>query len=57
MKLIKYFLLAIFAIANVSADAQELKKKVLGIGAFTYSSYSFTREDVEIVRNQIIKAV
>lgn len=57
MKLIRCLLFVIFAIANVSADAQELKKKVLGIGAFTYSSSSFTREDVEIVRNQIIKAV
>ena len=37
MKLIKYLLLAIFAIANISVDAQELKKKVLAIGDFTYS--------------------
>ena len=56
MKLIKCLLVAIFAIASVSADAQELKKKVLAIGDFTYSN-SFYREDVDFVRNQIIKAV
>ena len=56
MKLIKCLLVAIFAIASVSADAQELKKKVLAIGDFTYSN-SFRREDADLVRNQIIIAV
>ena len=56
MKLIKYFLLVIFAIANISVNAQELKKKVLAIGDFTYSSY-FSKEDANLVRNQIVKAV
>ncbi len=56
MKLIKCLLVAIFAIASVSADAQELKKKVLAIGDFTYSN-SFCREDADLVRNQIIIAV
>ncbi len=56
MKLIKYLLVVIFAITNLSVDAQELKKKVLAIGDFTYSK-SFTKEDVSLVRNQIVKAV
>ena len=56
MKLIKSLLLVIFAIASVSANAQELKKKVLAVGDFTYSS-SFSSEDVSLVRNQVIKAV
>lgn len=56
MKLIKYLLLAIFAIANISVDAQELKKKVLAIGDFTYSK-SFSKEDANLVRNQIVEAV
>jgi hypothetical protein len=57
MKLIKSLLLVIFAIASVSANAQELKKKVLAVGDFTYSRSSFTSEDASLVRNQIIKAV
>ena len=56
MKLIKSLLLVIFAIASVSVNAQELKKKVLAVGDFTYSR-SFSSEDVSFVRNQIIKAV
>ena len=56
MKLIKYLLVVIFAITNLSVDAEELKKKVLAIGDFTYSK-SFTKEDVSLVRNQIVKAV
>ena len=57
MKLIKSLLLVIFAIASVSANAQELKKKVLAVGDFTYSRSSFSSEDASLVRNQIIKAV
>lgn len=57
MKRIKCLLLVILAIASVSVNAQELKKKVLAIGDFTYSSSYFSREDATLVRNQIIKAV
>lgn len=56
MKRIKCLLLVILAIASVSVNAQELKKKVLAIGDFTYSSY-FSSEDATLVRNQIVKAV
>ena len=56
MKLIKSLLVVILAIASVSANAQELKKKVLAVGDFTYSK-SFSSEDVSLVRNQLIKAV
>lgn len=56
MKRIKCLLLVILAIASVSVNAQELKKKVLAIGDFTYSS-NFSKEDVSLVRNQIVKAV
>ena len=56
MKLIKSLLVVILAIASVSVNAQELKKKVLAVGDFTYSN-SFSKDDASIVRNQIIKAV
>ena len=56
MKRIKCLLLVILAIASVSVNAQELKKKVLAVGDFTYSS-NFSKEDASLVRNQIIKAV
>ena len=56
MKLIKSILLVIFVIASVSANAQELKKKVLAVGDFTYSK-SFSSEDASLLRNQIVKAV
>ena len=53
---IKSLLLA-FAVMCVSvANAQELKKTVLGIENFTYSS-SFSEADVEMVRNQIVNAI
>ena len=56
MKTIKSLLLA-FAVMCVSvANAQELKKTVLGIENFTYSS-SFSEADVEMVRNQIVNAI
>lgn len=57
MKRIKSLLVVIFAITSLNVDAQELKKKVLAIGEFTYSEYSFCEEDVNLVRNQIVKAV
>ena len=56
MKLIKSLLVVILAIASVSVNAQELKKKVLAVGDFTYST-SFSKDEASIVRNQIIKAV
>ena len=56
MKLLKYVFVVIFVITNLSVNAQELKKTVLTIGDFTYSA-SFTKEDVSLVRNQIITAV
>lgn len=56
MKTVKSLLLA-FAVMCVSvANAHELKKKVLGIENFTYSS-SFSEADVEMVRNQIVNAI
>lgn len=56
MKTIKSLLLA-FAVMCVSvANAQELKKTVLGIENFTYST-SFSEADVEMVRNQIVNAI
>ncbi len=56
MKKFKSLLLA-FAVMCVSvANAQELKKSVLGIENFTYSS-SFSEADVEMVRNQIVNAI
>ena len=56
MKTIKSLLFA-FAVMCVSvANAQELKKTVLGIEDFTYSS-SFSKADVEMVRNQIVNAI
>lgn len=56
MKKVNFILLAIAIVFISSANAQELKKKVLGIESFTYSS-TFSPADVEIVRNQIIAAI
>lgn len=56
MKTIKSLLLA-FAVMCVSVvSAQELKKTVLGVENFSYSS-SFSEADVEVVRNQIVNAI
>lgn len=56
MKTIKSLLL-VFAVMCVSvANAQELKKTVLGVEDFTYSS-SFSEADVEMIRNQIVGAI
>lgn len=56
MKFIKYFALAFATMFVLSANAQDLKKKVLGIEGFSYSS-SFSEADVEMVRNQIINSI
>ena len=56
MKTIKFLLLAFSLMCVSVANAQELKKVVLGIEKFTYSS-SFTEADVELVRNQIVNAI
>ena len=56
MKLYKSILFTIASMAIVSVNAQELKKTVLGIENFTYSS-SFSEADVEMVRNKIVNAI
>lgn len=56
MKTMKSLLLAFAVLCVSAANAQELKKNVLGIEEFTYSS-SFTKDDVEKVRNQIVNAI
>lgn len=56
MRFSKLFVLAFATMIALSANAQELKKKVLGIEGFSYSS-SFSEADVEMVRNQIINAI
>lgn len=56
MKLIRILILAIATMSVSVTNAQELKKKVLGIEKFTYSS-SFSQADVEMIRNQIVNAI
>lgn len=57
MKLFKcLLLLVVTAIGISSANAQEIKKSVLRIEKFSYSP-DFSREDVEMIRNQIVKAI
>lgn len=56
MKLSKLIVLAFATMIALSANAQELKKKVLGVEGFSYSS-SFSAADVEMVRNQIINSI
>lgn len=56
MKITKPLLLAIVSLMACTLNAQELKKTVLGIENFSYSS-SFSPADVENVRNQIIAAL
>ncbi len=56
MKLIKCLVLAVATFFVSTANAQELKKAVLGVEGFSYSS-SFSSADVEMVRNQIINAL
>lgn len=56
MKTFKSLSLALAIMCISAANAQELKKTVLGIENFTYSS-SFSEADVEMVRNQIVNAI
>lgn len=56
MRSTKCIMLAIAAVLALGANAQELKKKVLGIEGFSYSS-SFNETDVEYIRNQIINSI
>lgn len=57
MKRIKLSLAIITAIALcANANAEELKKAVLGIEAFTYSR-DFSEEDAQTIRSQIINAI
>jgi hypothetical protein len=56
MKTIKLLLLTIVAMCVTAANAQELKKTVLGIEDFTYSS-SFSASDAEMLHNQIVNAI
>ncbi len=56
MKLTKFLVLALAGMLAFSTNAQELKKAVLGIEGFTYSS-SFTPADVEMVRNKVVNAI
>lgn len=56
MKFVKFLILAVATMMFSAANAQELKKTVLGIENFTYSS-SFSEADVEMVRNQIVNAI
>jgi hypothetical protein len=49
-------LLVVTAIGISSANAQEIKKSVLRIEKFSYSP-DFSREDAEMIRNQIVKAI
>lgn len=56
MKVFKCIVLAAAALFASVANAQELKKTVLGVEGFTYSS-SFSEADVELVRNQIVNAI
>ena len=56
MKTSKLLMLAIATSFVFGANAQELRKTVLGIESFTYSS-SFSPADVEMIRNQIVNAI
>lgn len=56
MNCIKICTVAIATLLASMVNAQELKKTVLGIESFTYSS-SFSPADVETFRNQIINAI
>lgn len=56
MKAVKTLFFAIAVMCATVANAQELKKTVLGIENFTYSS-AFSEADVEMIRNQIVKAI
>lgn len=56
MKIARLLMVVITTMLVSCANAQELKKKVLGIEDFTYSS-SFSKADVEMIRNQIINAI
>lgn len=56
MKILKYFTLALTAVMAMSANAQELKKTVLGIEDITYSN-DFYPAEVEQIRNNIISAI
>lgn len=56
MKLIKFGSFVMALMVMYTANAQELKKAVLGIENFTYSS-SFSSSDVETIRNQIVNAI
>jgi hypothetical protein len=58
-KIIKFtrrLMLAVATLLACTAYAQELKKTVLGIENFSYSS-SFSPADVETIRNQIVAAI
>ncbi len=56
MKLIKLGSLLLALMTAYTANAQELKKAVLGVENFTYLS-SFSPADVETIRNQIVNAI
>lgn len=56
MKIFKYLTLALTVVMAMSANSQELKKTVLGIEDFTYSS-DFSPAEVEQIRNNIISAI
>lgn len=56
MKSIRCLVLIALSVLLSSVNAQELKKTVLGIENFTYSS-SFSEADVEMIRNQIVNAI
>lgn len=56
MKFIKFLLLATATVLTLSANAQEVKKTVLGVESFTCSA-DFSQSDAEMVRNQIISAI
>lgn len=51
-----YFILIALALSMFSSQAQEIKKPVLGIEDFTYSS-DFNPADVELIRNKIVKEI
>lgn len=56
MKFIKSLMLVFAAMFVFSANAEEVKKTVLGVEKFSYSS-SFSEADVQLIRDQIINAV
>ena len=57
MKRIKFILLGFVACAfAINANGQELKKAVLGVEGFT-ASRDFSKEQVEMVRNQVVNAI